>query len=146
MRPAKLYFSIKNILVANLLIGFLLFTSCVTKTSFLASSSAPAAQGYAKIGRDNDKNYAIQIHISDLAEVESLQDPNQSYVAWMETDKGTNQNLGELKNSSNFLSNQFKASLYTTSPYKPIKIYITTESRLYVQKPGKKIILSTERF
>ena len=147
MRTAKLDFSVKNILVALLIIGLLLlFASCVTKTSFLASSVAPAAQGFAKVGKGNDQNYIIQIHISDLAEVERLQNPNRSYVVWMETNKGINKNLGELKSSSSFLSKQLKASLKTASPYKPIKIFITTENRLYVQNPGKKVILSTEIF
>jgi len=57
---------------------------CAAKTLFPASS----AQGYAKIGRDIDQNYIIQIHISDLAKIEILPNPNQSYVFWMETNKG----------------------------------------------------------
>jgi len=147
MITAKLKYFIKNILAAFMIAALLsLFASCVTKTSFLASSVVPLAQGYAKVSRDNDQNYVIQIHISDLAEVERLQNFNRSYVAWMETNGGVNENLGELKSSSYFLSNQLKASLKTTSPHKPIKIFITAENRIYVQQPGKEIILSTDRF
>jgi len=73
MRTVKLDFTVKNILIALLTMGLLLlFAPCVIKTSFLASSVVPAAQGSAKIGRDNDQNYIIQIHISDLAEIERL--------------------------------------------------------------------------
>lgn len=147
MRTAKFDFSMNNFLTALLVVGLLsLFDSCVTKTSFLASSVLPAAQGYARVSRDNDQNYVIQIHVSDLAELDKLQNSNRSYVAWMETNKGINKNLGELKSSSNFLSKQLKASLKTSSPHKPIRIFITTEDRIYVQKPDTKVLLSTEKF
>ena len=123
-----------------------MLTSCATKTKFLASSVLPAAQGYAKVGRDIDHNYVIQIRISDLAEIERSQNSNQSYVVWMETNKGINKNLGQLKTSSGLLSKQTKASLETISPYQPIKIFITSENHVYVKFPHKHIILSTDRF
>lgn len=147
MRTEKLNSFVMNILAGTIMVGVLpLFSSCATKTKFLTSSISPAVQGYAKVGRDNDQNYVIQIHILNLPEIENPQNSNQTYVVWMETNKGTNKNLGQLISSPKFSSKQLKASLKAVSPYKPIRIFITIEDRAYVQKPNSKIMISTGRF
>lgn len=123
-----------------------LSTSCAQKTAFLSSSVVPAANGKVNVKQDNNKNYNIEVEIQDLAEVERLQSSKQTYVVWMETDRGNVENLGQLKSSDSFFSKQKTASLETVSSYKPIKIFVTAENGIDVRYPGNQIILTTNNF
>ncbi|MCB9299549.1 MAG: hypothetical protein H6566_02805 [Lewinellaceae bacterium] len=122
------------------------FASCAKKIKFLTSSTVPAAQGYVTVKRDNNQNYVIKIILSNLAEVKRLQPARSNYVVWMETDKGRTENLGQLNSSSGFLSKNLKASMETTSSYKPAKVFITAEDNTNVQYPGNQVILTTSKF
>jgi hypothetical protein len=137
-----------KIILLGMLVAAMMFpiTSCAQKIKFLTSSVVPAAQGYAKVKRDSNKNYAIKVEIRDLADVERLQASKVSYVVWMETDQDRTENLGQLNSSSGFLSKQKKASLETVSSYKPSKIYVTAEENTNAQYPGDRVIMTTDRF
>lgn len=106
-------------------------------------SVVPAAKGTVKVKQDNNKNYVIDVKIQDLAEIERLQSTKQTYVVWMETDRGNTENVGQLKSSRSFLSKQKTASLQTVSSFQPVKIYVTAESGIDVRYPGNQIILTT---
>lgn len=54
----------------------------------MTSSVVPGAEGYAKMKKDNNKNYVIQVYITNLAEVSRLQTSKQTYVIWIVTDEG----------------------------------------------------------
>lgn len=137
----------KNIFLGILVISvILIFTSCKKKVRFLNSSVVPAAKGTVKVKQDNNKNYVIKVEILDLAEVERLQPEKQTYVVWMETDRGSTENIGQLKSETSFLSKQHKASLETVSSFKPIKIFVTAEHDINVQNPDREIFLTTSRF
>jgi hypothetical protein len=122
------------------------FTSCAKKYTFINSTVVPGADGYVKIKKDKNQNYIIKVEVSDLAEVERVQASKTTYVVWMETDEGNVENLGQLKSSGSFFSKQKTASLETVSSFKPIKIFITTESGTNVQYPGEQIVLRTDTF
>jgi hypothetical protein len=122
------------------------FTSCAKKITFLNSSVVPAAKGFVKIKNDNNKNYIIKVNVSDLAEVERVQSSQTTYVVWMETDEGNAENMGQLTSSTSFLSKRHTASLETVSPYKPVKIFITTENGTNAQYPGEQVVLTTDAF
>ncbi|MGM0376484.1 MAG: hypothetical protein ACQEQ0_06900 [Bacteroidota bacterium] len=113
---------------------------------FLNSSVVPAAQGSVKVKQDNNTNYDIKVEINDLAEVERLEPSKQTYVVWMETNRGKTENLGQLKSSDSFFSKQKTASLETVSSYKPVKIFVTAENGVDVRYPGSQIILTTNDF
>jgi hypothetical protein len=136
-----------EILVRNISLGTLtmmmLFSlaSCSTKTLFLNSSVVPAARGYIKVKTDKNNNYVIQVQITNLAGVERLQPPKQTYVVWMVTGQENAKNIGLLNSS-----NKLKASFETVSSSKPIKIFITAEDDENVQYPGEQIVLSTGAF
>lgn len=123
-----------------------LFPSCSQKVMFLNSSVVPAAQGSVKVKQDNNTNYDIKVEINDLAEVERLEPSKQTYVVWMETNRGKTENLGQLKSSDSFFSKQKTASLETVSSYKPVKIFVTAENGVDVRYPGSQIILTTNDF
>ncbi|MCF8368943.1 MAG: hypothetical protein K9G76_07855 [Bacteroidales bacterium] len=138
---------ILNSPVRNILMGILVtimvvsFTSCAKKIVFLKSIVVPAAEGYVKVKTDNNNNYVIQIHLSNLAEIERLQPPKKTYVIWMLTDQQTNENLGRVSTSSNL-----NATFETVSSFKPTKIFISAEENEEAQYPGNTIVLTTDRF
>ena len=134
------------LLIVFAVIMIIPFTSCAKKITFISSTVVPAADGYVKIKKDNNKNYIIKIEVSDLAGVERVQASKTTYVVWMETDEGNAENLGQLNSSRSFLSKQKTASLETVSSYKPVKIFITTEEGVNTQYPGRQVVLTTENF
>ena len=123
-----------------------LTTACAQKATFLNSSVVPAAKGSVKVKKDNNKNYVIEVEIKDLAEVERLQPSKQTYVVWMETDRGNSENLGQLKSSRSMFSKQKTASLETVSSFKPVKIFVTAENGIDVRYPESQIVLTTDNF
>lgn len=137
----------KNILLGflTLMIAFSL-SACSKKISFLTSSVVPAARGYVNIKTDKNKNNAIEVHLTELAEVQRLQPARQTYVVWMLTDQDVTKNIGQIKSSSGMMSKQLKASFETVSSFKPIKIFITAEDNADIQYPGNQIILETDKF
>jgi hypothetical protein len=133
---------------ASLVILLLLssLASCSKKTNFLTSPVVPAARGYVKINNDKNKNYVIQVQIVDLAEVQRLQPPKQTYVIWMVTEEDLTKNIGQIKSSTGMLSKQLKASFESVSSFKPTKIFITAEDDPGIQFPGTQVVLSTDTF
>lgn len=123
-----------------------IIASCATNASFLNSSVVPAATGKVKVKKDSNKNYMIKVEIDDLAAVERLQTSKQTYVVWMETEKGNTENLGQLKSSKGFMSKQRTASLEATSPFKPVRIFVTAENESNERYPDQETILTTNTF
>jgi len=116
------------------------------KYSFLTSSVVPAARGYAKITRDNNRNYVIKLKMTNLAEVQRLDPSKLSYVVWMVTDREETKNIGQVDSSTKFMSKKLKASFETVSSFTPTQIFITTEDDASVQYPGSQVVLTTNRF
>lgn len=147
MKTQKTDKFIKGTLFSILVVSMMFFsTACAQKVTFLNSSVVPAAKGTVKVKQDKNENYLIKVEIEDLAEVERLQSSKQTYVVWMETDRGNTENLGQLISSKSFFSKQKTASLETVSSYKPIKIFITAEEGINVNYPGTQVILTTDNF
>lgn len=128
-----------------LIIAFSL-SSCTKKISFLTSSIVPAARGYVYIKTDKNKNNVIDVHLTELAEVQRLQPARQTYVVWMLTDRDITKNIGQIKSSTGMMSKQLKASFETVSSFKPVKIFITAEDNADIQYPGSQIVLETDKF
>lgn len=122
------------------------FNSCATSVSFLNSSVAPAAKGSVKIKMDKNKNYAILISISNLAEATRLTPSKQTYIVWMVTDRELTKNIGQLNSSKAFMSKALKGTFKTVSSDKPVKIFISAEDDPSVQYPGTQVVLSTDKF
>jgi hypothetical protein len=147
MKATRLNDLKKNILfgIFAIMIVFSL-SSCATSVSFLNSSVVPAARGTVKVKRDNNKNYVIQISLTDLAEATRLQPSKLTYIVWMITDRQLTKNIGQLNSSKGFMSKQLKGSFKTVSSDKPVQIFITAEDDAGVQYPGTQVVLSTEKF
>ena len=147
MKATRLNNLKKNILrgIFAMILIFSLF-SCATSVNFLNSAFVPAARGSVKIKTDNNKNYVIQITLSDLAEASRLQPAKLTYIVWMITDRDLTKNIGQLNSSKGFMSKQLKGSFKTVSSDKPVKIFITAEDDAAVQYPGTQVVLSTDKF
>jgi hypothetical protein len=147
MKTTKLSNLKKNILpgIFAMILIFSLF-ACATNVKFLSSAAVPAARGSVKVKTDNNKNYVIQISLSDLAESSRLQPAKLTYIVWMTTDRDLTKNIGQLNSSKGFMSKQLKGSFKTVSSDKPVKIFITAEDDAAVQYPGDQVVLSTDKF
>ena len=147
MKATRLNNIRKNIIL-GIFAAIIVFSvnSCATSVSFLNSSIAPAAQGNVKIKTDNNKNYVIQISLSNLAESTRLQPSKLTYIVWMVTDRELTKNIGQLNSSKGFMSKALKGSFKTVSSDKPVKIFITAEDDAAIQYPGTQVVLSTDKF
>jgi len=147
MKATKLVTMRKNIFftIATAIMIFSI-SSCATKAPFLTSQIVPAARGTVTIKNDKNKNFVIKIKISNLAEVERLQPPKNTYVVWMDTEDNITKNIGQIKSSTTILSKKLTASFGTISSLRPTKIFITAEYDASSQNPGSEVILSTDNF
>lgn len=118
-----------------------LFTDCSKKIIFLSSSVVPAATGYAKVKKNGNNNYVVQLNISNLAESNMLTPPKQTYIVWVVTDREETKNIGQIKSSD-----KLNASFETATAFKPAKIFITAENDPGTQYPGEPVVLTTEIF
>lgn len=140
MLKLKLMPILKTSVVMSVLAFFtLLLTACETKVEFLKSAVVPAAQGYAKIKTDNNKNFKIYVSVKGLAESTRLTPSKSTYVVWIVGENNNVQNIGQIQTS------KMSGSLETVSPFKPTKLFITAEDGSSVQFPGL-TILTTATF
>ena len=122
----------------------LLFASCANKMAFQTSTITPAATGSVKIKKDNNGNYAVNIHVTHLAPPDRLTPPKKVYVAWLVTDKETAKNIGQLHTSKGFFTRKYKASLETVSVDKPIRVFISAEDYPIAVFPGSPVVLTAQ--
>jgi len=131
-----------------LLAAFVLFTSfsCTRTLYFGTSQIVPAAEGKVTVRKDQNKNYVIQVRISDMAEVTRLEGSKLTYVVWMGLNNGKTENIGQLKSSRSFFLKQLKATLKTISTSSPDKIFITSENDGSTNYPIGLVVLTTDKF
>ena len=125
-------------------VTIILLNSCARKMSFGNSEIMPTARGAVKIKTDRNTNNAIDVKVFHLAPADKLTPPRKVYVVWMVTANDETKNLGQLNSSSSMLSKTLKASLETTSPFKPVSFFITAEDESSTEYPGSTIVLNTK--
>lgn len=118
----------------------LAFHSCAQKATFLTSSVVPAAEGKVTIKGDKNENYNIKMTITNLADIERLKPPKNSYVVWLESVQGAPKNVGRI-----ITSGRLKLTFETVATLKPTKLFITAEENENVQYPGSMVVLTTDR-
>lgn len=124
----------------------LLAVSCTQKINFAVSSVVPAARGYVKIKKDNNQNYHLHVHVTQLAEVSRLQQEQQTYVVWMAAGANEVRNIGKISSDQSVFGGKLKAIFETVSAIKPTKIFITAEENALTQQPSGVLILTTDDF
>lgn len=133
------------LVLAAMGVMMLFVTSCARKIRFTNSVVTPAAEGYVKIKKDKNKNYALDIRVNNLASPKRLQPPKQTYVVWIETANG-GKNIGQMSSASGLFTSSLKASLKTVTSFKPTRLYITAEDNGDIQYPGLQSVLMTDQF
>ncbi|MBZ9650678.1 hypothetical protein [Psychroflexus montanilacus] len=128
-----------------LIILLIFVSSCATKVDFPVSKTVPEANVTAKVKKDGNDNYKIDLKAEDLTSPERLDPSREMYVVWIETARGT-KNIGKLNISSGMFSSKRKGSLSTTTAFKPSRIIITAENTSTNNEPGTFIIVSSENF
>ncbi len=123
-----------------------IISSCSQKIRFQSSVLVPAASGYVRVKKDNNRNYTISIQIDNLAEVTRLNPPRKAYIVWMQSENQGLKNMGRIKSSEKTFSKALSASFTSVSPIKPMKIFITAEDDETVQFPNTQIIFQTNDF
>lgn len=128
-----------------LIILLIFVSSCATKVDFPVSKTVPEANVTAKVKKDGNDNYKIDLKAENLTSPERLDPSREMYVVWIETARGT-KNIGKLNISSGMFSSKRKGSLSTTTAFKPSRIIITAENTSTNNEPGTFIIVSSENF
>jgi hypothetical protein len=143
----------QSISFSKKMIFLLLITTCFIhspassqKMQFQLSQIVPAAQGTVEISTNTTKGYNINISILHLASPQRLQPAERTYIVWMDTESNGTKNLGEMQSKDGFLSNTLKANLKTTTPFKPIRIFITAEDVAAISNPHGQQVLTTATF
>lgn len=135
-----------GIFIPLLIIVLLSVSGCSKKLAFQQSTVVPAAKGYVKITKDENKNYRIKLELSDLAEIKRLDPQKESYVVWMSSDNNTTTNLGRISSSGSLLSKRLTVSFETVTAIKPSLIFITAENESNTKYPTGTTILTTGKF
>ena len=132
--------------IAFVLMIIILTSSCSRKIPFLISAVVPSAEGSVQIKSDKNTNYTIDLSVLHLVDPARLTPPKMGYIVWMETESNGVKNIGQLKTSHGSISQTFKSSLTTMTPFKPISFFITSEDNLTTQYPGSVVVLKTDIF
>ena len=135
-------------LLSVLFAAFFLFAlaSCGRKIKFNSSSVVPAATGSVKVKKDNNKNYSLDVKITNLAPSEKLTPPKKVYVVWMVTQDNETKNIGQIKSGSGLLGSNLKASLSAVTTFSPRRVFITAEDDPAISYPQGQPVLSTGDF
>ena len=117
----------------SIVLSVLMFviTSCATVVKFPVSTVEPAADITAKIKKNNQNNYVIEVTANYLASVERLSPPKKMYVVWMVTSENGINNIGQMKNE-----NAQKMKLQTLTSFEPKEIFVTAEDEGNITFPS----------
>lgn len=131
--------------IASVILVFSM-SSCAVKTQFLTSTVVPAAQGTVQVHINKNKNYVIDINISNLSPSTRLSPPSNAYVVWLVDNEDNSINLGQLNSSDDFMSKSLDAKFEAVSGSKPVKIVITAENDPTTKYPSFSAVVLTTDF
>jgi len=138
--------TITGISTSLMAILILTISGCTKKLTFQNSTVVPAARGYVKIKKDENRNYRIRLELSNLAEIKRLDPQKDSYVVWMSPSNDIPINLGRISSSGSLLSKRLTVSFETVTTNKPSLVFITAENDSNVKYPTGTTILTTGKF
>jgi len=102
---------------------------------FPVANDAPAADITAKIKKDKNNNYEIEVIAIHLAGAGRLNPPKNNYSVWIIAENGETKNIGQLSHK-----NAKKSVLLTTTPFSVKEIFITAENQANLNYPSGKEI------
>ncbi|GFO59428.1 hypothetical protein GMST_17530 [Geomonas silvestris] len=112
---------------------------CATKTINLPpSQEMPAAEGEARLSRDDNGNTVVQLKVKHFAPPQRLTPPKAVYVVWLETSDHEMHNLGQLK-----VDKDLEGKLIAVTPYEVFQLVISAEDSPNLSEPGDQVVLRT---
>lgn len=127
--------------VLSFIFAAILISACSKKVTFPVSEVVPAAEAVLKVDKDSNKNYEIELEVSNLAQADRLTPARRHYVVWMVTKKHGTINIGNLN-----VTRKNNAELNTNTPYEPIRIFITAEDDPSPVLPSTQVVLNSGDF
>ncbi|WP_051205349.1 hypothetical protein [Salinimicrobium xinjiangense] len=127
--------------ILSFIFAAILISACSKKVTFPVSEVVPAAEAVVKIDKDSNKNYEIELEVSNLAEAERLTPARKHYVVWLVTKKHGTINIGNLN-----VSRKNNAKITTGTPYEPIRIFVTAEDDPSPVLPSTQVVLNSGEF
>jgi len=116
------------------------------KVPFNTSTVVPSAEGNVKAKKDKNGNYELEVYVENLAEPKKLTPAKSVYVVWIETKESGTKKIGLIHTGSSMFSKTKKASISTSTPNKPVRVFISAEDDPNVETPGTTIVLTTNSF
>ncbi|TDE18691.1 hypothetical protein E0F88_00185 [Dyadobacter psychrotolerans] len=104
----------------------------------------PAAEGYVKIKKDKNENYAVKLNVRHLSPPDRLVESKNVYVVWANTKDNGVRNMGQLKSGHGLFSKALTSSLETVSTFEPVNFFITAEKEASIQYPEGQVVLTTK--
>jgi hypothetical protein len=117
------------------------FTACSKDIVFPVSDIVPAAEAVLKVNKNDNDNYNLELKVENLAAADRLSPPRRSYVVWMVSKKNGTISMGNLD-----IGRKNKGVIKSTTPYEPIRVFITAEDGATPVVPSTQIILDSGRF
>ena len=127
--------------VLSFLFAAVLVSACSKKIVFPTSEVVPAAEVVLEVEPDDNDNYKIELEVDNLASPRRLTPPRRTYAVWAVTERNGTINLGNLN-----VSDDNNASLKATTPFKPIRVFITAEDDRNVVTPSTQVVLNSDNF
>lgn len=127
--------------ILSFIFAAILVSACSKKVVFPVSQVVPAAEAVLKVDRDDNNNYGIELEVSNLAEPERLTPARRHYVVWMVTKQHGTINIGNLD-----INRKNNGELNTSTPYEPMRVFITAEDDPKPVLPSTQVVLNSEDF
>lgn len=127
--------------ILSFIFAAILVSACSKKVVFPVSQVVPAAEAVLKVDRDDNNNYGIELEVSNLAEPERLTPARRHYVVWMVTKQHGTINIGNLD-----INRKNNGELNTSTPYEPMRVFITAEDDPRPVLPSTQVVLNSEDF
>lgn len=127
--------------VLSFIFAAILVSACSKKIVFPVSEVVPAAEAVVVVDKDDNQNYELELEVSNLAPPDRLTPARKYYVVWMVTKKHGTINIGNLN-----VNRKNNGELSTSTPYEPIRIFITAEDDSKPVLPSTQVVLNSEDF
>ncbi|MDX1753365.1 hypothetical protein SAMN06296241_2865 [Salinimicrobium sediminis] len=127
--------------ILSFIFAAILVSACSKKVVFPVSQVVPAAEAVLKVDRDDNNNYGIELEVSNLAGPERLTPARRHYVVWMVTKQHGTINIGNLD-----INRKNNGELNTSTPYEPMRVFITAEDDPKPVLPSTQVVLNSEDF
>lgn len=127
--------------ILSFIFAAILLSACSKKVTFPVSEVVPAAEAVVKVDKNSNENYEIELDVQNLAPAERLTPARRHYVVWMVTKKHGTINIGNLN-----INRKNNGELNTSTPYEPVRIFITAEDDTSPVLPSTQVVLNSGDF